>query len=93
MKSLGIVRKIDELGRIVLPKELRMVFDIHPGDPLEIYTDRDGTIILKKYQSRCIFCGSHKNVREYKDNMVCKNCINGLIKVQSQKDSDEDLED
>lgn len=49
MKATGIVRKIDELGRIVIPKEIRKTLRIREGDPLEIYTDREGQIILKKY--------------------------------------------
>lgn len=49
MKATGIVRRIDELGRVVVPKEIRRTLRIHEGDPLEIYTDRDGEIILKKY--------------------------------------------
>ncbi len=49
MKATGIVRRIDELGRIVIPKEIRRTLRIREGDPLEIYTDREGGIILKKY--------------------------------------------
>lgn len=49
MKATGIVRRIDELGRVVIPKEIRRTLRIREGDPLEIYTDRDGEIILKKY--------------------------------------------
>ena len=57
MKSTGVVRKIDELGRIVLPKELRKSFGIDVGDPLEIFTE-DDRIILKQYQPSCIFCNN-----------------------------------
>ena len=49
MKATGIVRRIDELGRIVVPKEIRRTLRIREGDPLEVYTDREGEIILKKY--------------------------------------------
>ncbi len=56
MKSTGIVRKVDDLGRIVLPKELRDKYDIAARDPIEIFTEGD-RIIFRKYQSSCIFCG------------------------------------
>ena len=49
MRATGIVRRIDELGRVVIPKEIRRTLRIREGDPLEIYTDRDGEVILKKY--------------------------------------------
>lgn len=78
MKSLGILRKIDELGRIVLPKELRTAFNIQSGDALEIYTEKDNTIVLKKHQPNCIFCGSDENLKEYKGILVCQQCINSL---------------
>ncbi|MBP0979487.1 MAG: AbrB/MazE/SpoVT family DNA-binding domain-containing protein [Oscillospiraceae bacterium] len=78
MKSLGILRRIDELGRIVLPKELRSAFDIRPGDSIEIYTDRDNAIILKKYQHKCIFCGSNDDLVEYKGRMVCQDCVDDI---------------
>ncbi len=80
MKSLGILRRIDELGRIVLPKELRTAFNISSGDALEIYTERDNTIILKKHQPNCIFCGSDENLKEYKGQLVCKSCIDDMNK-------------
>ena len=49
MKATGIVRRIDDLGRVVIPKEIRRTMRIREGDPLEIYTDREGGVILKKY--------------------------------------------
>ena len=61
MKSTGIVRKVDELGRIVLPIEIRKVLDIKEKDALEIFTE-DDKIVLKKYQPACIFCGDADNV-------------------------------
>ena len=65
MKSTGIVRKVDELGRIVLPIELRRTYDLAVKDAIEIYTD-DDKIILKKFQRTCIFCGSGEECVEYK---------------------------
>ncbi|MEG1404933.1 MAG: AbrB/MazE/SpoVT family DNA-binding domain-containing protein, partial [Oscillospiraceae bacterium] len=65
MKSTGIVRKVDELGRIVLPIELRRTLDIAEKDSLEIYVDED-SIILRKYQPACIFCDNARDVVVYK---------------------------
>ena len=79
MKSTGIVRKVDELGRIVLPIELRHTLDISAKDSLEIYVDGNA-IILRKYQSACIFCDNAKNVINYKGKIVCQNCVNDLIR-------------
>ena len=80
MKSTGIVRPIDSLGRIVLPKEIRDVLQIGPKDPIEIFTDSD-RIILKKYAPTCVFCENGDDVTYYKGKMVCKNCIEALAKI------------
>ena len=77
MKSTGIVRKVDELGRIVLPIELRRTLDIAERDALEIYVSED-TIILKKYQPACIFCDSSKSIISYKGKNVCSSCAAAL---------------
>ncbi|WP_418704181.1 AbrB/MazE/SpoVT family DNA-binding domain-containing protein [Anaerotruncus massiliensis (ex Liu et al. 2021)] len=77
MKSTGIVRKVDELGRIVLPIELRRTLDINEKDSLEIYVDGNH-IILKKYETACIFCNSATNVVSFKGRNVCAECINQL---------------
>ena len=77
MKSTGIVRKVDELGRIVLPIELRRTFDLNVRDAVEIYTDED-SIILKKFQRTCVFCNSPENISEYKGKSVCAKCLNDL---------------
>ena len=74
MKSIGIVRKIDELGRIVLPIELRNKMDINTKDSVEIFVDND-KIILKKYQPCCLFCGNADNVTMFKGKLVCRDCI------------------
>lgn len=74
MKSTGIVRKVDPLGRIVLPKELRNVLDIPEATPMEIYTEGD-TIILKKYAPDCLFCGIGDDVVNFKGKYVCKSCL------------------
>ena len=77
MKNTGIVRKVDELGRIVLPVEMRRVLDISEKDPLEIYVD-GGCVILKKYQPSCVFCDSIRGLVEYKGKNVCSACIRKL---------------
>lgn len=77
MKSTGIVRKVDELGRIVLPVELRRTLNIAEKDSLEIYVD-DDRIILKKYEPTCIFCASSKDVITFKGKNICPNCLNEL---------------
>lgn len=73
MKSTGIYRKVDELGRIVIPIELRSKLDIKEKDALEIFVEGNG-IILKKFEKNCIFCGSTKNLIEYKDKQICLKC-------------------
>ena len=79
MKSTGIVRKVDELGRIVLPIELRRTLDIAEKDSLEIYVDGP-TIVLRKYQPACIFCDDAKNVVSFRGKNVCVRCIKTLSK-------------
>jgi len=74
MKSTGIVRKVDELGRIVIPIELRRTLDIEERDSLEIYV-KDSTIILKKYEPCCIFCDGSKGVINHKGRNVCRSCL------------------
>lgn len=73
MKSTGIVRKIDELGRIVLPIEMRHTMHIEPRDPVEIFVEGN-SIILRKYEQECVFCGSTKKVSPFKGRCVCENC-------------------
>lgn len=78
MKSLGIVRHIDHVGRIVLPKELRRKFDlVDDKDSLEIFVE-DDKIILKKYEPACVFCGSADSIVDYMGKKVCKECIEKL---------------
>ena len=77
MKSTGIVRKIDSLGRIVLPVELRRNLEIDEDASLEIFVDGD-TIVLKKYQPACIFCGEASDVVTFKGRNVCRSCCEKL---------------
>ena len=73
MKSTGIIRKVDDLGRIVLPIELRRVLDIAERDELEIFMEND-RIILQKYEPACVFCGSSDGITDFKGRNVCKKC-------------------
>jgi len=75
----GIIRRVDELGRLVIPIEIRNQFNIVEKDPIEIYVD-DSSIVLKKYQPNCTFCQSTENLVEYKNKLVCTKCIKSLKK-------------
>ena len=77
MKATGIIRKVDELGRIVLPIELRRMLDIGEHDQLEIYISGD-TIVLQKYERSCVFCGSSARLTDYKGKTVCRDCMEGI---------------
>lgn len=83
MKSTGIVRRVDKLGRIVLPMELRRNLDLSIKDEMEIYTEQD-KIILKKYQRSCVFCSKSENLVEYKERSVCTECL-AELKGSSKK--------
>ena len=73
-KSTGIVRKIDELGRIVIPIELRSKLNIGEKEPIEIFT-KGTSIVLQKYEKNCVFCGGAKDLIEINDKVICKNCL------------------
>lgn len=77
MKSTGIVRKVDELGRVVLPIELRRTLGIDEKDALEIYVDRE-KIILKKYEPACVFCGNAEDVQNFKGKNICRECLTAM---------------
>lgn len=80
MKATGIVRKVDELGRIVLPIELRRTLNIKIKDPIAIFVE-DDAIVLKKYELACIFCGNAKNVVNVKGKNICRDCIEELKRL------------
>lgn len=77
MKATGIVRKVDELGRIVLPIEMRRTLDIAEKDALEIYVE-GSSVILKKYKPSCIFCDSAKDISVFKGKNICPKCLREL---------------
>ncbi len=85
MKSTGIVRKMDRLGRIVIPKELRRVMRIEEDvDAMEIFTEGN-TVILKKYEPSCVCCNeSDPNIILYKGHSVCRKCIAELTKLAAE---------
>lgn len=83
MKSTGIIRKVDELGRVVIPIELRNKLNIAVKDPIEIYVD-NSSIILKKFEETCVFCGSSTNLVTYKEKLLCTKCASkiGTINIE-----------
>ena len=82
MKATGVVRRIDELGRIVIPKEIREVLDIDIRDSMEIFVDND-LIIFRKYMPACIFCGEAENIIDFCGKKICQNCI---VKIQKSNE-------
>lgn len=85
IKSTGIVRRMDELGRVVIPMELRNQFKIVEKDPIEIFVD-GSSIVLKKYEPNCIFCGSTKNLIEYNDKLVCNKCAEKISEIKNNSE-------
>lgn len=81
VKSTGIVRKVDELGRIVIPIELRRNLDIEEKDSLEIYVE-DDHIILKKYTPACSFCSNAADVTVFKGKNICRDCLHEIASMQ-----------
>jgi AbrB family transcriptional regulator, transcriptional pleiotropic regulator of transition state genes len=77
MKATGIVRKVDELGRIVLPIELRRSLRIDIGDAIEVYMDTD-KIMLKKYSPACLFCNELDRLTYFKGKLICKHCLDQI---------------
>lgn len=84
MKSTGIVRKVDNLGRMVIPKELRRTLDIEEGTPLALYVEGE-KIIFKKYEPGCIFCGNIEDITNFKGKKVCNSCIGDISDDSSEK--------
>lgn len=85
MKSTGIVRRVDELGRVVIPIEMRNKFGIAEKDPIEIYVD-GSSIVLKKYEESCVFCGNTKNLSEYKSKLICNKCLKQIGEIDTSED-------
>ena len=85
MKSTGIIRRVDELGRVVIPIEIRNKFGIVEKDPIEIYVD-GSSIILKKFEPNCIFCGGTKELTQYKEKLICSKCAENIHNVQESSE-------
>lgn len=83
MKSTGIIRKVDELGRIVIPKEIRTKFGICEGDPMEFFVE-GSQLSIEKYEPDCIFCGSSKKLVSYNDKLICTKCAERLNKLSEK---------
>ena len=77
MKATGIVRKIDELGRVVLPIELRRTMNLDVRDPVEIFLEGD-SIVLRKYEAACLFCGGTHNLTSFRGKQICAECLRQL---------------
>ena len=84
MKSTGILRRVDELGRVVLPIELRRSLDIEEKDPLEISVEED-RIILRKYQPTCIFCGAESDLLDYRGKKICDACRKEIVDIDIEE--------
>ncbi|HEV8206185.1 MAG TPA: AbrB/MazE/SpoVT family DNA-binding domain-containing protein [Acidimicrobiia bacterium] len=76
-RRTGVARKVDQLGRVVLPAEVRRHFGISPGDLIEIGVDTDA-ILLTKVEDRCVFCGGTANLSEFSGKLVCGECVSRL---------------
>lgn len=87
MKSTGIVRKVDELGRVVIPVELRRTLNIETKDALEIYVDEE-KIIFKKYQPACIFCGDAEDIINFKGKNICPSCLDDISEAADESDAE-----
>ena len=87
MKSTGIVRKVDGLGRVVLPKELRRTLGVDMKDSMEIYVDGE-QIILKKYQPACIFCDNATDVVNFMGKNICSDCLKFINEAAAKKDKE-----
>jgi len=83
MKPAGVVRKVDQLGRIVLPKSLRKRYQMNEGDPVEILVQGDH-IILERYHPKCVFCGSIEAVKDFKDRYICGECIGEMNRLRQR---------
>lgn len=77
MKNTGMTRKVDDLGRVVIPAEMRRAFNIQEGDHLDISVE-ENSIILSKREEACVFCRSVEDLKEYRGRMVCASCVQEL---------------
>lgn len=85
MKSTGIIRRMDELGRVVIPIEIRNQFNIVEKDPIEIFVD-GSSIVLRKFEPNCIFCGNTKELLTYNDKLICESCSKKISKLKKENE-------
>ena len=78
MKATGIVRNLDTLGRVVIPKEIRNSFNMNERQAVEIFVGSDESIVLKKYECGCIFCNQAEGVVEFRGRLICEECLREL---------------
>ncbi len=83
MKSTGIIRRVDELGRVVIPIEIRNQFNIVEKDPIEIYV-QGSSIVLKKFEPNCIFCGNTQHLLTYYDKLICQKCADKISELEEE---------
>lgn len=77
MRATGIIRRVDHLGRIVLPADSRRALDLEPGTPLEVFVG-EGELVLRPYRPGCHVCDAMNNLREYRGRFLCDDCIRGF---------------
>ncbi len=80
MRTPGMIRKVDELGRIVIPSELRKALEVGPGDAMELYLQED-RLVLKKFAPACIFCGGIQGLMTYEGKNICRKCIDTISRA------------
>jgi transcriptional pleiotropic regulator of transition state genes len=85
MKATGMVRPVDNLGRVVIPREIRKQLDVENGiDSFEIFVDGEN-VVLKKYQPSCIFCNEKSETVNYNNHIVCKACVEKLLELTNKE--------
>lgn len=87
MKSTGIIRRMDELGRVVIPIEIRNQFNIVEKDPIEIFVD-GSSIVLRKFEPNCVFCGNTKQLLTYNEKLICESCSKKISRLLSAENCD-----
>ena len=85
MKTTGLVRNLDEMGRLVLPKELRRKLGLQEREPVEFFIDGQ-QIVIKKHQKTCVFCGADDNLLQFKEKTVCESCVGDLHLIKTISD-------
>lgn len=85
-KATGIIRRVDDLGRVVIPKEIRRALEYRDDQPLEVIIQKDGDVLLRKFERGCVFCGSVRELRAFNTKVVCKFCAKRIAAEQTRRD-------